>query len=448
MNYLFLNNGFFFKYVKLENVNFKLYNSRSKDDLEFFIDEIKEKSISLRIKYLIYDKETSKSLSNGIKIKRLKEVIKNVNVKLNELSQINYSYLDFDFKNGFINKESKIIISLVDENCINLEKINEFGLEYVGGVIGNIKNGFGELKSRNYKYIGEFKNNQKEGLGSLITKDEFYIGEFKQDKKNGHFRVYYSDNSIYIGDFINDKACGRGLFIYNDGSYEIAKYLDDNLLVDESKKRRLYVKYKTTRGLIDDISFNLEEGFITINDFLAIKVKSISDEYALISLVYMVKDELLNDKVIEKELKINLNKYLDETYNEIDDGKNNDCYISILYPSNNLEDDEIYYRYYFSDMSYFIGETINNKPKYGKRIFRNGDYYIGEFIDDEFSGLGEYHYSNGDILIGSFKKGEPSSKMKYISSDGLITYRKYLSFIYGLNDGALMYKEEEDINKL
>ena len=141
MNYLFLNNGFFFKYVKLENVNFKLYNSRSKDDLEFFIDEIKEKSISLRIKYLIYDKETSKSLSNGIKIKRLKEVIKNVNVKLNELSQINYSYLDFDFKNGFINKESKIIISLVDENCINLEKINEFGLEYVGGVIGNIKNG-------------------------------------------------------------------------------------------------------------------------------------------------------------------------------------------------------------------------------------------------------------------------------------------------------------------
>ena len=36
-------------------------------------------------------------------------------------------------------------------------------------------------------------------------------------------------------------------------------------------------------------------------------------------------------------------------------------------------------------------------------IFYNGDWYIGEFENNDFSGKGKYIWSNGDYYEGNFK---------------------------------------------
>jgi len=41
-----------------------------------------------------------------------------------------------------------------------------------------------------------------------------------------------------------------------------------------------------------------------------------------------------------------------------------------------------------------------------KRIYANGDKYVGEYKDDRYNGHGTYTFSNGEVWQGPWENGE------------------------------------------
>ena len=69
---------------------------------------------------------------------------------------------------------------------------------------------------------------------------------------------------------------------------------------------------------------------------------------------------------------------------------------------------------------------------FGKYVFPKesdwyGDFYLGEFQNNEFIGLGGYFFNDGDSFFGEFKNGVAEGQGTYNYSDGLV-------FVGGLKD--------------
>ena len=113
----------------------------------------------------------------------------------------------------------------------------------------------------------------------------------------------------------------------------------------------------------------------------------------------------------------------------------------------------------------YEGDFVNNKFEgYGKYIFDNGDYYVGEFLNDLQHGKGKLYEKNGSLLfqgefikdkiegtgklffkeggyfIGQFKNSKMHGKGKIYSKEGNILYE--LNFI----NGKLISKEKKAKN--
>lgn len=58
----------------------------------------------------------------------------------------------------------------------------------------------------------------------------------------------------------------------------------------------------------------------------------------------------------------------------------------------------------------------------GTRTYSDGDKYIGEFKDGEYSGQGTFTFANGDSLVGEFKVGRFINGRATLTTDG----RKYV----------------------
>ena len=87
---------------------------------------------------------------------------------------------------------------------------------------------------------------------------------------------------------------------------------------------------------------------------------------------------------------------------------------------------------YKNGNSYF-GQFLNNKPDgFGKLIDANGDKYIGQWKNGEMNGQGTYIWGpnskkSGDKYIGQWENGEKSGFGKLISSDGEIYIGEFLN---------------------
>jgi hypothetical protein len=61
---------------------------------------------------------------------------------------------------------------------------------------------------------------------------------------------------------------------------------------------------------------------------------------------------------------------------------------------------------------------INENKKTGEMIFKNGDKYIGNFLNDLFHGEGTLQYKNGNIYVGTFINGwRKEGKMSFFNGD-------------------------------
>lgn len=81
----------------------------------------------------------------------------------------------------------------------------------------------------------------------------------------------------------------------------------------------------------------------------------------------------------------------------------------------------------------YSGGMIDNKfSGEGKLIFKNHDYYVGNFKNGEFDGSGKFVSHEKWILTGNFEKGEPNGNEK-MSNKGK-------NFFNGVvKDGSLTY---------
>ncbi len=446
MNLIFLNNGYFFKYVTLENKKFSFYANGFDDDIKFEIESFTDKEVVLKMFYKVFTLENEKVLSSGFYEKDtiIEESI--ITLKLNAKTDIDYTILSYDFDKGFYNRPHKMTFSYLEEKNINLKKASdEFGNEYVGGVLNGLKNGFGEFTYQTKtKYIGEFKDNIRSGLGTLVSAHEMYIGEFKGDAKSGMGTVYYTDGSKYYGKFISNKTAGLGIFKYKDGTYEIAKYFNDCLVGDENKDKRLYCRFKE-EDKIDDTSIIIKEGVTTLNDTLAIKINSFDDVNLNFSLLYMEIDEDNKEKVVEKEYSVKKKDWFKTNYSYIYDSKNREGYVILSYMDESLKTDIDNYRYFLSNGGIFDGEMDGKYPKKGHLYLSDNEYYDGEFYNEKLNGYGEYHMPDGDYIKGEFLDDVPEGIVEYVYPTGLVEKRKYFSFAYPRSSsGVDMYKELED----
>ncbi len=174
MNLVFINNGYFFKYITLDTKEFSFYANGFDDDIKFEILNHNDNEVELKMFYKVFTYENELMISSGFYQKDIITESTIIKLKLNRTAKIPYTILSYDFNNGFINKPHDINISFLEEKNINLKRANdEFGNEYVGGVLNGLKNGFGEFTyATKTKYIGEFKNNIREGLGTLVSAHE------------------------------------------------------------------------------------------------------------------------------------------------------------------------------------------------------------------------------------------------------------------------------------
>ena len=72
----------------------------------------------------------------------------------------------------------------------------------------------------------------------------------------------------------------------------------------------------------------------------------------------------------------------------------------------------------FDDGSSFNGFYLAGKKKHGKFLWKNGNYYEGEFSEDLFHGFGTYQWRGQQKYEGNWKKGKMNGKGKITYVDG------------------------------
>ena len=89
------------------------------------------------------------------------------------------------------------------------------------------------------------------------------------------------------------------------------------------------------------------------------------------------------------------------------------------------------------------GERVGN----GKMTYVNGNYYEGNFVDDEFHGdKGVYHWFDGDEYEGGWKDGERHGVGIFRSADGTVEYSIYeMGFPKG--EGVVWSADRKAANK-
>jgi len=78
----------------------------------------------------------------------------------------------------------------------------------------------------------------------------------------------------------------------------------------------------------------------------------------------------------------------------------------------------------YENGEYYIGEWLNNlKHGKGTYYYKNGNIkYEGDFIKNKFEGNGKYIYENGEYYIGQWLNDQIHGKGTYYYKNGKIKY--------------------------
>ena len=105
---------------------------------------------------------------------------------------------------------------------------------------------------------------------------------------------------------------------------------------------------------------------------------------------------------------------------------------------------EGYGKYIWENGEYYIGQWLNDK-KHGKGILYNTNRnikYDGDFVNDKFEGYGKYIYENGNYYIGKWLNNKMHGKGIVYYKNGNIKYEG--DFVNGKYEGDGKYIYEKD----
>tara|TARA_X000000950_G_scaffold127387_2_gene159334 strand:+ start:3589 stop:3861 length:273 start_codon:yes stop_codon:yes gene_type:complete len=79
-------------------------------------------------------------------------------------------------------------------------------------------------------------------------------------------------------------------------------------------------------------------------------------------------------------------------------------------------------------------------------IYKNGDKYIGEVLENTHNGYGVYFYKNGEIYEGNFKNGLQNGIGKFIFRNKQIINGIWKNGKYSIRDSKKIDNIKNDIN--
>jgi hypothetical protein len=105
---------------------------------------------------------------------------------------------------------------------------------YKGGVEGESRHGYGQLKGHDTKYRGEWKDNKKHGFGVYVQKPHrnregythdgyTYEGEWKDNEMNGYGICVFTSGDSYKGHNINSEFDGYGVYLHTGTTGGVSK---------------------------------------------------------------------------------------------------------------------------------------------------------------------------------------------------------------------------------
>ncbi len=280
-------------------------------------------------------------------------------------------------------------------------------------IAGDCNNGFGKLRFRNGSvYSGRFQSNLFHGKGEIaFASKDFFEGNFIRGRRQGQGRYVFASGHVYVGDFKDDKRTGNGIITYQSGDIYEGEWLNDMPNGKGVYKFRDGASYKggfvsgdfEGNGTFSENSGETYNGIWRKNKLVR---KTISTQSNVQSQIASASKANVNSTEVEPKPR------------KIKDCTNQYC--------TNEEG-----RFNYKDGSYFIGNFINGQPDGdGTTQYINGDLYKGGWKNHGPYGKGTMFQKAGQIHSGVWENGR-------------LTQRNYAT--QGL--ATLKQKQDEKINK-
>ena len=173
--------------------------------------------------------QTMKDSKENITIKRLADIITQMNKVINENRK--NTELIRNYISKLYNQMNQQFNELKNNNILNNQEIkynNSERIKYIGQVLNGVPEGKGVMYWDNGdRYNGEWKNDKKEGKGIYYNNNgDRYEGDFKNGLFEGKGIEYFNDGDRYEGDWKNDKVHGNGIYYYSNGDREMGDYVN------------------------------------------------------------------------------------------------------------------------------------------------------------------------------------------------------------------------------
>lgn len=249
-------------------------------------------------------------------------------------------------------------------------------------------------------YDGDWKDGMRHGHGLCIWQNgSKYDGEWKDDKRHGRGLNTHHNGGIYNGEWISGLAHGFGVYtdkggrIYN-GQWKADERHGSGVYIPlDANGGRFHGKWYTNMIYAGVFIFH-EKGvfYLPAPDW---------DSWTNTSpLIDRGHANWLNDPSIMR-------------FNGDLTGGESLCHLQ--YPDKSIDESEMY-----------IGCCSYGKPHgKGTKIWRNGNKYMGDFVNGELQGFGQVLYPNGDTYDGNFENSERHGKGKFVckcEKDSTIMY--------------------------
>ncbi len=235
------------------------------------------------------------------------------------------------------------------------------GDKYIGALSGYLPHGKGTLtKSDGTIFEGDFYEGYCTGNATVTyVNGDVYIGEIDHEIRDGYGKYIKKDGTVYEGEFRNSDKNGFGITKFYDGSVYIGEYIDS---------------VKSGKG-----AYLFSDGDIYIGDFVSDKrtgkgiyIWSKSEEYSS-------EFETLFNVTLDDSFKSSFLAYFEGDFSR-----------------------------HFMDTTDLPAATTENEffITFETILSRNQlECYVGEFVENELSGIGKYRWLSGRFYEGKFENG-------------------------------------------
>ncbi len=301
--------------------------------------------------------------------------------------------------------------------------------------LGEFKGGYSDGKGISYykngdRYEGEWKDGECNGLGIYCFKINggFYYGEWKDGNMDGKGSYFEPLGLHYEGEFKEGQFFGEGTKWYPSGDKSERWYFEGEW-TEDSQIGTLYYKDGTCKtGIFKDDELVEEtgemrgikdrDGATTWTDEEGVQYTGRKEDGVLVGEGIRIKK---NKQLYIGEFAEGIpNGYGTEYYNDGDyyvgtftDGMRNGVGV-----------------YYYSDggesKGWYCGEWVDGERTGAGTIelFNNLTYFIGNYEDNYFSGIGSKHYTDG-VYYGEWQNSERVGTGAFSASDGSCYFGEY-----------------------